>query len=260
VITNGSLINEENAEKLVDLKLDYLNVSLNAGAPETYSRIHVTETQETFERITSMVALIEKIKEKKKTNFPRVRLSIVVCNKNYLDIEKFVELCQRLGVKNALIKRLISPSKEIADELELTPRQEKETRKNLVEALRIADKDDIKIDMEWSEWMGSQRAEVKRDTPCYYGWLFSVIDANGDVYPCCFQNRSPSCTIGNVKKDSFSALWFSKKYQDFRRKSRSVDERQHMGYLCNQPSCFFNNKQVYEILHKPYFLPITHGT
>jgi radical SAM protein with 4Fe4S-binding SPASM domain len=260
VITNGSLINEENAEKLVDLKLDYLNVSLNAGAPETYSRIHVTETRETFERITSMVALIEKIKEKKKTNFPRVRLSIVVCNKNYMDIEKFVELCQRLGVKNALIKRLISPSKEIADELELTPRQEKETRKNLVEALRIAEKDDIKIDMEWSEWMGSQRAEVKRDIPCYYGWLFSVIDANGDVYPCCFQNRSPSCTIGNVKKDGFSALWFSKKYQDFRRKSRSVDERQHMGYLCNQPSCFFNNKQVYEILHKPYFLPITHGT
>ena len=252
IITNGSLINEETAEKLVNLKLDYLNVSINAGTPETYPRINTTETGETFERIISMVSLIEKLKEKKRAIFPRTRLSMVVCNRNYHDIVRFVGLCQEIGVRNALIKRLISPSKEIAEELELTPGQERETRNHLVEALKAAKKYNITLDMEWAEWMGSQKTQARKGTPCYYGWLFTVIDANGDVHPCCFQDRGPPCTIGNIRKDNFGTLWFSKKYQDFRRNYRKIDERRKMGYLCNQPSCLFNNKQIYEILHKPY--------
>jgi len=260
IITNGSLINEENAEEIVNLKLDYLNVSINAATPEMYPTIHVTETEETFERIISMVSLIEKLKETKRTNFPRTRLSMVVCNRNYRDIVKFVELCQEIGVKNTLIKRFITSSEEIAEELELTPEQEEETKKYLVEAVKSAKKHDTNVDMEWAEWTGSQKTQVKKDVPCYYGWLFSVIEADGNVYPCCFQDRSPSCAIGNIRKDDFSTLWFSKKYQDFRRKFKNIDERRQMGYQCNQPSCFFNNKQIYEILHKPYLLPITHST
>ena len=261
IITNGSLINEENAEQLVNLKTDYLSVSVNAGTPETYPRIHVTETEETFERIISMVSLVEKLKEKKRSSFPHTRLSMVVCNRNYRDIVKFVGLCQETGVKNAFIKRLVSPSKEIADELELTPRQEKEMKKSLVEALQYAKKYDINVDIEWADWIGSQKTHVnQKDMPCYYGWLFSMIDGNGNVHPCCFQDRSPSCTIGNIRDDNFTTLWFSKKYQDFRRKYKNIDERRKMGYHCNQPSCFFNNQQISNILHKPYLLPFRHVT
>jgi radical SAM protein with 4Fe4S-binding SPASM domain len=261
IMTNGSLINEENAGNIVDLKLDYLNVSINAGTNETYPRMHVTETQETFERIISMVSYIEQFKKKKWTNFPRTRLSMVVCNRNYHDIVKFVGLCHETGVKHALIKRLISPSKEIAEELELTHMQEKEVKKYLVQALKSAKKYNINVEMEWADWIDYPNTQVrKEEMPCFYGWLFSVIDANGNVRPCCFQDRSPSCTIGNIRKDNFSTLWFSKKYQDFRRKYSNSDERRRMGYLCNQPSCFFNNQQIYKILHKPYLLPITQAT
>jgi radical SAM protein with 4Fe4S-binding SPASM domain len=261
IITNGSLINEENAEQLVDLKLDYLNVSINAGTPETYPQIHVTETEETFERIVSMISFIEKLKEKKQTSFPHTRLSMVVCNRNYHDIIKFVELCQKTGVKTAHIKKLISPSKEIAEELELTPKQEKEMNKHLVEALNIGKKYGINVDIEWADWTDSQKTQVaNEDMPCYYGWLFSVIDENGDVHPCCFQDRSPSCTIGNIRKDSFTTIWFSKKYQDFRRKYKNIHERRKMGYHCNQPSCFFNNQQIYKILNAPYLLPFRYVT
>jgi radical SAM protein with 4Fe4S-binding SPASM domain len=260
LITNGSLINEENAEQIVNLKLDYLNVSINAGTPETYPLVHTTETAETFERIVSMVSLIEKLKEKKRTSFPRVRLSMVVCNRNYHDIPKFVELCHEIGVKNALIKRFISSTKEIVNELELTPEQEEETKRYLTDAAESAKQHRINVGMEWAEWTCSQKTPAYKNMPCYFGWLFSVIDADGNVYPCCFQDRSPSSAIGNVRKDNFSTLWSSKKYNDFRRNFKNIDRRRRMGYLCNQPSCFFNNNQVYEILHKPYLLPITHST
>ncbi len=211
LITNGSRINEENAEQLVNLKLDYLNVSLNAGTPETYPRIHTTETQETFRRITSMVSLIEKIKEKKQTNLPRIRLSMVVCNRNYRDVVKFVELCQKTGAKDALIKRVINATKEITDELRInTWTRRKKLKQFLVEALKICKRTRYQFGHGMAEWMNSQENQVKENTPCYYGWLFSVIDADGNVYPCCFQDRNPSCAIGNIRKDDFSTIWFSR--------------------------------------------------
>jgi len=148
----------------------------------------------------------------------------------------------------------------MAEELELTPIQEEQTKKYLIAALKSSKKYGINLDIEWAEWISSKKTLVKNSIPCYHGWLFTVIDANGSVHPCCFQDRSPTCTIGNIKENEFSTLWCSKKYQDFRRKFKNIDERRKMGYLCNQPSCFSNNKQVYEILHKPYLLPITHGT
>lgn len=257
VITNGSLLNEENAEKIVDLKLDYLNVSINAGTPETYPKIHTTETKETFDRIVSMASLIEKLKADRHSVFPRVRLSLVVCNRNYRDIPKLVDLAQKIGIQSVLIKRFMSVTKEIVEELELTRSQEKETKQYLTKALEIARQHNITVDMEWSEWTGAQKTPLEQNMPCYYGWLFSVVDADGNVYPCCFQNRNPASAIGNIHQDDFKTLWVSAKYSYFREQFRNIDERRQMGYLCNQPSCFFNNKQIYEILREPYLYPIT---
>jgi radical SAM protein with 4Fe4S-binding SPASM domain len=254
IITNGSLITKEKAEQLVNLKTDYLSVSVNAGMRETYPKMHVTETEETFDKILSTVKFIEELKVKKQTIFPYTRLSMVVCNRNYQDIVKFVEQCKETGVKNAHLKRLVSPSKEIAKELELSSKQKQEMNYYLVEALKYAKSHDINVDIEWANRTGSQKRPTE-NLPCYYGWLFSMIDDNGNVYPCCFQDRVPSCTIGNIKNDSFTAIWFSKKYQDFRRKHKNIGARRKMGYHCNQPSCFFTNQQIYEILNKPYLLP-----
>jgi radical SAM protein with 4Fe4S-binding SPASM domain len=258
VTTNGSLLNMENAEAIVDSGIDYLNISLNAATAETYPKIHTTETPETFDRIVKMVSLVEKIRKAKGTGSLRIRLSMVVCNRNYRDINKFVMLAQSIGVKSVLIKRFISITKEIVQELELTAEQEEETKRALIEATEFAKSQGIDFALEWSEWTNVQKTHVNENMPCYFGWLFSVIDADGNLYPCCFQNRSQVSVIGNIKQDNFQTLWQSAKYQQFRKQSKSIKDRREMGYLCNQPSCYFNNKQVNDILHRPY-LYISHS-
>lgn len=257
IITNGSFLTEEKVKQLVNLKLDYLNVSLNAGTAITYPRIHGTETEKTFERIVSIVSLVEKIKNEKGSSFPHTRLSMVVCNKNYHEIVKFVELCQQTGVKNAHLKRLIAPSsKEILTNLGLTPSQQKETERYLAEALSIGQKNGVEVSVEWADWTEHQKGQVENEKmPCYYGWLFSIIDDDGNVYACCFQKGNQSCSLGNINENSFTKIWGSKKYQDFRKNHKNISERRKMGYQCNQTPCFFVNKQVSNILHKPYLLP-----
>ena len=164
---------------------------------------------------------------------------MVVCNRNYQDITKFVELCHGTGAKNVLIKRFVSSAKEIAEELELTPEQEEETKRYLAEAVESAKQYGINVGMEWAEWTSSKEI-ANKNMPCYFGWLFSVIDADGNVYPCCFQDRSPSSEIGNIRKDDFGTIWSSKKYKDFRRNFKNIDGRSGMGNTCNQPSCSLN--------------------
>jgi radical SAM protein with 4Fe4S-binding SPASM domain len=255
IITNGSLITKEKAEALVNLKLDYLSISINAGSVETYPKIHLTETPATFERIKAMVTYIEQLKKEQQTIFPHTRLSMVVCNRNYQDIPKLVELCHATGVKRALIKKLISPTKRFAEELELTLPQEAEMKRYLGEAVKSAAQYGVSLDVEGVECAGLEKTE---GLPCYYGWLFCMIDGNGDVHPCCFQNQGSSSTMGNIKCDDFSKIWFSEKYQDFRKKYKSIEERRKLGFQCFEPSCLFNNQQVYKILHEPYLLPLTY--
>lgn len=256
VITNGSLITKEKAESLVDLKLDYLNISINAGSPETYSKIHLTETEQTFERIKSMVTYIEKLKKQKQTPFPNTRLSMVICNRNYLDVPKLVEVCRETGAKNAYVKKLIAPTERFAQELELNTEQTKNMNQSIEEALKSAKEYGINLEIEWEEQVDFNKTG---DLPCYYGWLFCLIDGNGDVHPCCFQNHAASCTMGNINREDFSAIWFSEKYRDFRKKYKNFEARRNLGYYCNEPSCFFNNQKIYRILHQPCLLPLLHS-
>lgn len=256
IITNGSLITKEKAERLIELKLDYLNISINAGSAETYPKIHLTETAQTFEKIKSTIAYIEKLKKEKQTPFPHTRLSMVVCNRNYHDIPKLVELCRETGVKRVHLKKLISPTKQFAQELELSGEQQTEMQGYLETAKKTAEKYGVSMDVEWEQLPDSTEMP---SLPCYYGWLFCLIDGNGDVHPCCFQDRGPGSTMGNINKETFSQIWFSEKYQAFRRKHKNAEERRTMGFWCTEPSCFFNNQQIYRILHQTYLLPLTHS-
>ena len=258
VITNGSLLNEENVEVLVDSRLDYLNISLNAATAKTYPKIHTTQNPETFDRIVAMILLIEKIKRVNGATWPCIRLSMVVCNRNYQDISSFVRLAQSIGVRSVLIKRFISSTEEIVKELELTLEQEEMAKQSIIEAMDFAKGHGIDVSLEWSEWTNAKKTQAEANMPCYFGWLFSVVDADGNLYPCCFQNRGQDSAIGNIKQDNFQTLWQSAKYQHFRKQSKSIKDRREMGYLCNQPSCYFNNKQVNDILRRPYKY-ISHG-
>ena len=96
---------------------------------------------------------------------------MVVCNRNYQETQKFVELCNETGIKNALIKKMYPWSKEVAQELQLTPRQEEETRKNLCQAMEMAKKHSINLEVE----QGMEDSQKTQNVPCYYGWLFSLI-------------------------------------------------------------------------------------
>ena len=55
--------------------------------------------------------------------------------------------------------------------------------------------------------------------PCYVGWIYARISTNGDVIPCCKAHLFP---LGNLYKNSFKSIWFSEKYNEFRKKAKNT--------------------------------------
>ena len=60
---------------------------------------------------------------------------------------------------------------------------------------------------------GRYDAGAVNEIPCYIGWLFCRIMANGDVVPCCRAVRMP---MGNLNQASLPEIWHSDLYGEFR--------------------------------------------
>jgi len=54
--------------------------------------------------------------------------------------------------------------------------------------------------------------------PCYVGWTFSRILANGNIISCLKAYKKP---LGNILNNGFSTTFFSEKYNEFRYKSKN---------------------------------------
>jgi len=57
--------------------------------------------------------------------------------------------------------------------------------------------------------------------PCYVGWTYARILTNGDVIPCCKAHLFP---LGNLYKNTFKNIWFSEKYNEFRKNAKKLNK------------------------------------
>lgn len=73
-----------------------------------------------------------------------------------------------------------------------------------------------------SESPAGQEQSIVDSIPCYTGWIYSKITANGDVIPCCKAHKKP---MGNIYKDSFKDIWNGKKQKMFRYKGKNVSKK-----------------------------------
>jgi len=55
--------------------------------------------------------------------------------------------------------------------------------------------------------------EIIKQVPCYAGWMFSRVMANGNVVPCCKGYLKP---MGNVYQQTFKKIWEGNKQKEFR--------------------------------------------
>lgn len=225
ITTNMTLIDKAVAEKVVELGVDHLTASLWAADALMYVRLHPGKTEEDFYHIVDILKWFNFLKQKQNKSLPVIRLSYVISNINYRDIRKMVMLVREVGA-NSYLFQVMDAVAGCTDSLLLTDVQRQEAIK-ILESLKgerasLASEKNI-IGCEVEEFMRRMSRpdifkscydeEEYKKMPCYAGWLFSRVTAEGNVNFCLKTDEYP---IGNLYKESFRKIWCSQAYADFR--------------------------------------------
>lgn len=203
-------INEKIGEKLVDLKVDRIFVSLDAATKETYEKIRVGSD---FYKVIKNIEFLFKKKKETNSEFPRIDFHFIVNKLNYSEIPEFIELVNSLrnGFKTTIqFTRMLHDFPEVNGLfIEIPSDIIKKAEKF------IAGKD---IQIVWNQDVPKNKPSIKQCT----AWSMPFIFVNGDVISCCASNEAnkrefqKKYKFGNVFEKSFKEIWFSENYTKFR--------------------------------------------
>jgi len=229
--TNFSLVDKKDAQRLLDLGVDSLTVSLWAGSPKAYVLLHPNQTEETFYRIKDVLKFISERKMESKSSKPRIINHNVIFKTNYNDVENMLKFALEVGVDDIQFvpvdpvkgkTEVLLPNEE--ERKELLDSLNKIRRNYSGESFRYTSEDNKSLIL--SDFNGFIRRierlnantgaydeDVVDKVPCYVGWLFARIMTTGNVVPCCKGHRMH---MGNIHKNRFKDIWFSPVYNEFR--------------------------------------------
>jgi len=229
--TNFSFVDEKAAEKLLELEVDSLTISIWSGSPEVYSAVHPNQTERTFYKIKDVLQFIFGRKRKMNRKQPRIIFHNVVFKSNYKDVEQMLKFALEVGADDIQFVPM-DPVKEKTEVLLLDDKERKELLDRLYvvkerydpKSFRYISQDGRTIVLsdfagfirrleELDTTSGAYDEDMVEEIPCYVGWLFARIMTTGNVVPCCKGHRMP---MGNIYKNRFKDIWLSDTYNNFR--------------------------------------------
>lgn len=244
VNTNFTLIDKERAMQLVDLKLDHLTVSVWAGTARTYTATHPNKNEETFYKIKESLKFLNSLKGSVKK--PYIKVYHVISNINYHEILEMVDFA--LDTRSESLEfTVIDTIPGATDKLLLSEEQAKEAlikcdilksrlkREEFTNRLEI-----LNFEHFYRRLSSAFAGEGQYDKglldglPCYVGWTFARILADGNVNSCLKSHRFP---VGNICDEKFSVIWNSARQREFRKNAlRPKEDNPFFSFIGNDPS------------------------
>lgn len=253
IATNGSLLNRTRCEHIVNFSLDRIRVSLDAGTRETYPHIHGRATPEDYDRVIHNLKALREIKEFHAKSVPRVTLSFVISRLNCNEGFKMIDKGNDVGADQLVFKYAVPyPNIEF---IELTKEEKRNFSSQLPTFMERAKS--YGIDLKVEPPIGDMTAEprlyhkktetVYSKIPCYIGWYFALITAEGSVSACCQCMEQ----MGDLKNQRFRDIWFTDRYADFREKMKELPKSRGVPMSCECDLCTFEklNITIYNTLH-----------
>ncbi len=228
VTTNFGLIDKNGISRLIDAGLEELCISIWASNAGTYCDLHPGTDTRYFEKVKDNLACLQEIK----TDRLRVTFANVIMNRNVNDFMEMYKFGRKFGA-DALYFTMVDILSGQTDSLLLGSKQRDKLKKEALVVKEKAAKDGIEL--EFFEGFMSRLEQDRKDfqkgeydkslvdqIPCYVGWIFARILADGSVTPCC---RGVKKIMGNINKESFKSIWFSEKYNEFRAKAKYLSKK-----------------------------------
>ena len=242
VTTSLGMVRSGDVERLIATGVDELSVSLWAADEETYQATHPGKSGERFSEITRVLRAVAARKRKSRLrsllrlpqgSAPKITLLNVISSVNFAQVEKMYDYAREVGA-DALYFTVVDPIPDYTDSLLLTQEQRQQVihacqnilcKNNSLPSRKQLELDNFEGFFNRLHAQGAadghyDEADIN-ELPCYIGWLFCRVMANGEVVPCC---RGVELALGNLNEQGFKEIWFSKKYGRFRKMAKETEK------------------------------------
>ena len=220
--TNFSLVDDEGISRLLDIGVHYLTVSLWAGSEDTYLATHPGARPGDYNKIIERLTTLNR----RKVDRPQAKLYHVLTAHNAHELTEMFRTAEVSGcemVEFAVAETVPGGTEEHGLTSDLARSCEAELQPLLQRAVwrqpRLQGGDDLGRRLAaLSEGRDSDDALV-HEVPCFAGWTYSRVMADGRVIPCLKAHRIPS---GNLHDESFAEIWRGRRQQTFRQAGRPL--------------------------------------
>lgn len=211
-VTNGSKLNKEYAQLLIQSEINEIVFSLNSLNPITYEKIHgnSSKIETVLENIDYLLSL--------NPTFP-VRLSFVMTAWNFMEIPNFIKYVKdRIGKIDTITCMGLTPTLNHIYSPDLIIKNTTENKEYLQSMRILAEKTGIKasiLDLD-NQTTSDSPVDPKRlkriIKDCDWVYNKTFIEADGSVLPCCWSRVN----LGNIKNSSFKEIWLGNSYENLR--------------------------------------------
>ncbi|MBI4320998.1 MAG: radical SAM protein [Chloroflexi bacterium] len=222
--TNGTLLDETRCREIVDLGIDFVQVSLD-GPEEVHDLVR--GSRGAFRRTVQAIERIQELKVSRKLRRPWLYVNCTITSANVHTLDRVVEIADQLGVEYVTLQVVSSAVDNsgvlVDDELE-----EKINARLKLEALdvgelarqvsrieqlkgRVGPKVSFQGRMSASEVLAYYEGTLDlAEERCIFPWVNAWISPYGQMFPCF------GYAVGQLKESKSMAVWNSERFRKFR--------------------------------------------
>jgi len=212
-ITNGSLLSEEVINKLIDMQMDNIFISLDGPDEEEYCNIRQGAD---FTGVLDNIRLLNEVKERRGVRCPELGIEFVATKDNYRKLPQMASLASELRARRLIVTNVLPYNEEMKDQI-LYDMDDTDVPfgDNSPLLLMQAHLPYMKLRTErYCKFVEDKAMAVKHKgliSPCYafmHWYNCYIYDRKKEIYPF---------YMGDVTKKLLSEIWTEPTYMNFRR-------------------------------------------
>lgn len=200
ITSNGVLLTKEFAEKTLK-SISWIKVSINAGTPETYARIHRTRTDD-FQRVLANLATAVRVVHDQGSDCV-IGAQMILLPENASEVEALAAHCRDAGLRYLVIKPYSQHHKSITRTYEEFDYKPFLTRMHNLES---SNDDQFRVIFREATMKKMQRTRRGYER-CLALPFWSYIDSDGNVWGCSAYLGDERFLYGNIYEQTFEQVW-----------------------------------------------------
>jgi MoaA/NifB/PqqE/SkfB family radical SAM enzyme len=219
LLTNGTLLDRERIQDLIDLRLDILKVTLWATTVEEFALNCPGTDPSAFLKILEGIRLLRSLRDERRIRFPFCSIHYPINRINYRSLEAVTDLAVSLNVDGVTFAPFHHGAGKDWNPYLMSPDEENLVSRALIGIRQRLNSHGLAHNIEDTLVCYRFKTSFRKEMPCYLPWIHVRIHIDGMCHLC------SRCDVpfGSLQEQSFQEIWNGRPIRDLRRSFLRTD-------------------------------------